>query len=73
MTDFETTVLEDLATLKSEMKALVGNGQPGRLRLLESKVEEHETTVQRVAGSGVVLGALLTLVHLAIDYLKSRH
>ena len=72
MTEFEKLVLADLATLKSEMKQLLGNGQPGRLRQLEQRVEEHERTLQRASGIGALLGVLLTIVHLAIDYLKFR-
>lgn len=70
MTEFEQQVLKDLATLKSEMRALLGNGQPGRLRQIEQRVEQHEVLVQRVAGMGALVGALLTAVHIGIDMLK---
>ncbi|MCU1284997.1 MAG: hypothetical protein JWO13_1347 [Acidobacteriales bacterium] len=73
MTDFERRVLADLATLKSEMKALIGNGQPGRLRRMEERVERHEAVVQRAIGIAGLAGVMLTLVHLGIDYLKIRH
>jgi hypothetical protein len=72
MNEFERTVLADLATLKAEMKILLGNGQPGRLRQLESRVEQHEQIVQRASGIGALLGVVLTLVHLGIDWLKLR-
>ncbi len=72
MTEFEQQVLEDLAALKSEMRALLGNGQPGRLRQLEQRVDQHEVLVQRVAGVGALVGALLTAVHVGIDMLKNR-
>ena len=67
---FEEQVLSDLATLKSEMKMLLGNGQPGRLRQLEQRVEKHESLVQRVSG---IWAVALTLLHLGIDYLRLRH
>ena len=70
MTDFEKTVLADLATLKSEMKQLLGNGQPGRLRQVEQRLEDHERVLQRARGIGALAGVLLTVVHLGIDYLK---
>jgi hypothetical protein len=70
MTDFERQVLADLATLKSEMRSLMGNGQPGRLNKLEKRVEAHEVSLQRARGVGVALGGALTLVHLGIDWLK---
>jgi len=73
MTDFEERVLADLATLKTEMKTLLGNGQPGRLRRMEQRVEEHEALVQRAVGIAALAGTVLTLVHLGIDYLKIRH
>ena len=68
MNEFERTVLADLSTLKAEMKILLGNGQPGRLRQLESRVEQHE--VQRASGIGALLGIVLTIVHLGIDWVK---
>jgi hypothetical protein len=73
MTDFEKAVLSDLSILKTEMKLLLGNGQPGRLRRLEDRVEKHERGMQRMNGAGAVFGVLITLVHLAIDFLKTRH
>lgn len=73
MTDFEQTVLRDLATLKSQMLTLVGNGQPGRMAKLEERVDEHERFVQRAGGIGAALAALGTMVHFAFDYLRTRH
>jgi hypothetical protein len=73
MTDFERQVLEDLTELKTHMHTLVGNGQPGRMRQLEMRVEKHEKFVQRAGGVGAALAAVLTLVHLGINYLKTIH
>ena len=73
MTDFEQRVLADLSTLKAEMKSLVGNGQPGRLKQIEQRVEKHEAVVQRAVGIAGLAGTALTLVHLGIDYLRIRH
>ena len=73
MTDFEKQVLADLAALKAQMQSLLGNGQPGRLREVELRVERHEAFVQRAGGLGVLIGTLLTLIHLGVDYLKFRH
>jgi hypothetical protein len=70
MTDFEKAVLSDLAILKTEMKLLLGNGQPGRVHLLEEQVKKHERVLQRMHGAGALIGVLITLVHLGIDYLK---
>jgi hypothetical protein len=54
------------------MAELLGIGQPGRLRELEARVKAHERLVQRFAGVGAFVGALLTLFHTALDYLKLR-
>jgi len=69
MSDFEAQVLADLAVLKSQMKEIVGNGQPGRLAQLESRLLDHEKTVQRMKGIAAAFGALLTVAHAAIDLL----
>jgi hypothetical protein len=73
MSDFENRVLSDLAVLKSQMQELVGNGQPGRLRNLELRVEQHEAVMQRGAGIGALLAFLLTLIHVGIDFVRTRH
>jgi hypothetical protein len=73
MTAFEEQVLNDLATLTSEMKALLGNGQPGRLRQLEQRVDKHESLVQRLTGIWALAAVVLTMLHLGLDYLRSKH
>ena len=70
MTEFEGQVLADLSVLKSQMKQLLGIGQPGRLTQLEERVEMHERSVQRMKGLMGAVGGLLTVIHLAIDYFR---
>lgn len=70
MTEFESIVLADLAELKTNMRWLIGNGSPGRLQELETRVEHHEAMLQRGLGIGAAAGALLTLIHIGIDYLR---
>ena len=72
MSDFENQVLSDLAVLKSQMRELLGNGQPGRLRQLEQRVERHERVVQRLSGVGALLAFLLALLHASADFLKFK-
>jgi hypothetical protein len=72
MTDFEAQVLSDLSVLKSQMKELMGIGQPGRLAQLEGRMHEHEKIVQRLKGMAAAFGALLTIAHLAIDLFLAR-
>jgi hypothetical protein len=70
MTEFEGQVLAELSVLKSQMRELIGIGQPGRLVQLEAKVERHEQGLQRVKGMAGALGGMLTVVHVAIDYFR---
>lgn len=70
MGDFEVTVLSELATLKSQMGALIGLGQPGRLNMLEERLERHEVYMQRMKGIVGALFVLMTATHMVIDYLK---
>jgi hypothetical protein len=72
MTDFESQVLQQLSVLKMQMEQLLGNGQPGRLRELELRVESHERGMQRLKGVGVAAGGLLTLAHLVIAWWIGR-
>ena len=72
MTDFEAQVLADLSVLKTQMKEIVGNGQPGRLARLEGRMLDHERTVQRFKGAAAVFGGLLTFAHVAIDVFLGR-
>ena len=73
MTDFEGQVLSDLSVLKSQMKELMGIGQPGRLAQLEGRMHEHEKIVQRLKGMAAAFGALLTIAHVAVDFFMGRH
>ena len=73
MNEFESHVLSDLAELKTHMRCIVGNGNPGRLQRLERRVEHHEAILQRSVGIGAAAGVLFTLIHLAIDYYLRAH
>ena len=70
MTEFEGQVLADLRVLKSQMENLIGIGQPGRIVQIEERVERHERSVQRMKGVFAAFGGLLTMVHLAMAYLR---
>ena len=73
MTDFEQRVLSDLAELKAHMRWIVGDGNQGKLQQIEERVEHHEAYLQRFTGIATAVGCLLTLFHVAIDYLRYRH
>ena len=72
MTDFEGQVLADLSVLKSQMRQVLGIGQPGRLNQLEARMQDDEKVVQRMKGMVGAFGGLLTIVHVAIDFLVGR-
>jgi hypothetical protein len=69
----ELKVLQDLSVLKSQMQQLMGIGQPGRLHMLEERVDMHEKSVQRMKGLAGAFGGLLTIVHLAIAWVSGKH
>ena len=73
MTEFEAQVLADLSVLKTQMKDLVGNGQPGRVAQMESRLLDHERAVQRLKGMAAAFAAMLTLVHTATDIFLRHH
>ena len=68
MSDFESRVVADLAALKSQMAALMGQGQPGRLQALEERLDRHEVYMQRAKGFAGALGVGVTVVNLMINY-----
>jgi hypothetical protein len=70
MDEFEVTVLSDLAALKSQMAALLGMGQPGRLTILEERLERHEIYVQRMKGMAGAVFAVMTLAQIVIDTVR---
>jgi hypothetical protein len=73
MTDFESTVLQELSALKTQMQQLMGIGQPGRLHQLEARVASHERSVQKLKGVAGAFGGLLTVTQMAVAYLTGRH
>lgn len=70
MDDFQVTVLSDLATLKSQMASLLGMGQPGRLAILEERMERHEVYLQRMKGLVGGFLVLLTIAQITVDCLR---
>ncbi|MGC1782745.1 MAG: hypothetical protein WA708_09520 [Acidobacteriaceae bacterium] len=70
MDDFEMTVLSDLAALKSQMASLIGLGQPGRLTMLEQRMERHEIYLQKMKGLAGAFFVMLTVAQIIVDYLK---
>lgn len=72
MSEFEAQVLADLCVLKNQMATLLGDGQTGRLCVLERRVEHHELRWQRAKGFAVATGLLFALLRLAVEVIR-RH
>jgi hypothetical protein len=73
LTEFESKVLSDLAELKANMKWVIGNGNQGKMQEIEERVERHEAYLQRFTGIAAAVGCLITMFHLAIDFLRLKH
>ena len=73
MTQFEERVLTELAELKAHMAWLVGQGNEGKMQELEQRIKRQEISIYRLGGVGAAVGGALTIVHLALDYLKVVH
>jgi hypothetical protein len=59
--------------LKAHMRWIVGNGNEGKIQELETRIQKHEAALQRTAGLGVAAGILLTVMHLALDSIRTIH
>jgi hypothetical protein len=59
--------------LKTHMRWIVGNGNEGKIQELEARIQKHEAALQRTAGIGVAAGVLLTIMHLALDSIRTIH
>lgn len=65
--EFQREVLDKLVRLETKMDSLVGNGQPGRMKLVEDKVEALEKSDLRNSFQHrVVNGAISAAISLAI-------
>ena len=43
--DFEAYVCESLGELRASMKSLIGNGQPGRVQHIETRLAAHDAYI----------------------------
>ena len=56
--DWRISTTADLAEIKAMMRSLIGNGHPGRITVLESRVSSLEVAKNRFAGAlGVIAAA----------------
>ena len=67
--DFQCEVLEKLARLEAKMEMLVGGGQPGRISLMENRLNALERAdVRRSVYDRLVNVALTTVVSALIAF-----
>ena len=59
--------------LKTHMRWIVGNGNEGKIQELENRLQKHEAALQRTAGIGAALAAVLTILHLTMDTIRTVH
>jgi hypothetical protein len=65
--DFQCEVLEKLARLEAKMEMLVGGGQPGRISLMEDRLNTLERAdVRRSVYDRLVNAALTTAISVLI-------
>jgi hypothetical protein len=67
MNELEAQVLSDLSVLKSQMTALTGDGNGGRIAEIEHRMEEHEQNWERAKGFLAAFSILLTVVEVAVQ------
>jgi len=72
MTEFEAQVLADLSVLKNQMSTLLGDGNSGRIAAIESRVSQHEQSLQRAKGFAVASGAVFTLVQFVMEIVRRK-
>jgi hypothetical protein len=67
--DFQCEVLEKLARLEAKMEMLVGGGQPGRISLIEARVNTLERSeVRRSVYDRLVNAAITTALSALIAF-----
>lgn len=67
MNEFEAQVLSDLCVLKSQMVALTGDGNGGRIADLERRMERHEQNWQRAKGFMAAASVVLAVLEVAVE------
>ena len=67
MNEFEAQVLSDLSVLKSQMTALTGDGNGGRIAELERRMDRHEQNWQRAKGFLAAASVALAIIEVAVE------
>lgn len=67
--EFQIKVIESLAELKTDVKSLVGNGQPGRVTMLEQDVKALIRWRWIVTGGILAVSAVISaIIHFLFRY-----
>lgn len=67
MNEFEAQVLSDLSVLKTQMTALTGDGNGGRIADLERRMDRHEQNWQRAKGFLAAFSVLFAVIEVAVE------
>jgi len=66
--DFQRKVLEKLGRLEAKVDMIVGNGQPGRMKLAEDRlVALEKNDLRRTVYDRIVIAAITSAITLAIS------
>jgi hypothetical protein len=72
MNEFEAQVLSDLSALKTQMAALMGDGNGGKLAELERRMEGHEQNWQRAKGFLAAVSVVVAVLEVAVETWRRR-
>jgi hypothetical protein len=67
MNEFEAQVLSDLSVLKTQMTALTGDGNGGRIADLERRMDRHEQNWQRAKGFLAAASVVFAVIEVAVE------
>ena len=67
MNEFEAQVLSDLSALKTQMAALTGDGNGGRIADLERRMDRHEQHWQRAKGFLAAVSVVFAVIEVAVQ------
>lgn len=56
--EFKLEIWKTLARLETHVESLVGNGQPGRIRIIEKEIERHNWYFGVLAGAWLIVNFL---------------
>lgn len=67
--DFQVKVLEGLTRLETHMEVLIGNGQPGKITLMENDINDLKQKSWKTSGIVIGISGVLSAVGAAIHFL----